>query len=95
MNKLLLAFLWIFTLAVAYWYGLTQKMESDRLSANRSEVTNLQKDTLKVESKEQGSLPKNEKTSVPINTLVEEKEVTTEQEVGIESKDSISDRLSS
>ena len=95
MNKLLLAFLWIFTLAFAYWYGLTQKMESDRLSANRSEVTNLQKDTLKVKSKEQGSLPKNEKTSVPINTLVEEKEVTTEQEVGIESQDSISDRLAS
>jgi hypothetical protein len=56
MNKLLLAFLWIFTLAVAYWYGLTQKMESDRLSVNRSEVTNLEKDTRKVESKEQGSL---------------------------------------
>ena len=95
MNKLLLAFLWIFTLAVAYWYGLTQKMESDRLSVNRSEVTNLQKDTLKVESKEQGSLPKNVKTSVPIDTLVEEKEVTTEQEVGTESQDSISDRLAS
>ena len=43
MNKLLLAFLWIFTLAVAYWYGLTQKMESDRLSVNRSEVTNLKR----------------------------------------------------
>tara|TARA_B110000008_G_scaffold275079_1_gene311947 strand:+ start:3048 stop:4370 length:1323 start_codon:yes stop_codon:yes gene_type:complete len=95
MNKLLLAFLWMFTLAVAYWYGLTQKMESDRLSVNRSEVTNPKKDSLKVESKEQGSLPKNEKTSVSINTLVEEEKVITEQEVGIESIDSIVDRLAS
>jgi len=95
MNKLLLAFLWMFTLAVAYWYGLTQKMESYRLSVNRSEVTNPKKDSLKVESKEQGSLPKNEKTSVSINTLVEEEKVITEQEVGIESIDSIVDRLAS
>ena len=95
MNKLLLAFLWMFTLAVAYWYGLTQKMESDRLSVNRSEVTNPKKDSLKVESKEQGSLPKNEKTSVSINTLVEEEKVIIEQEVGIESIDSIVDRLAS
>ena len=95
MNKLLLAFLWIFTLAVAYWYGLTQKIESDRLSVNRSEVTNRQKDSLKVGSKEQGSLPKNEKTSVPNNTLDEEKEVFIEQEVEIESQDSIADRLAS
>ena len=95
MNKFFLAFLWMFTLALSYWYGLTQKMESDRLFVNRSEKTNSEKDTLKVNSKELGSLPKKEKTSVPINTLVEEKEVTTEQEVGIESRDSIADRLAS
>ena len=95
MNKLLLAFLWIFTLAVAYWYGLTQKMESDRSSVNRSELTNPEKDTRKVDSKEQVRLPKNVKPSVPINTLVEEEKVITDQEVGIESQVSIADRLAS
>ncbi len=95
MNKLLLAFLWMFTLAVAYWYGLTQKMESDRLSVNRSEVTDLKKDTLKLDSTEQGSLPNTGKTSVPTNTFLEDKEAITEQEVEIKSIDSIADRLAS
>jgi hypothetical protein len=95
MNKLLLAFLWVFTLAIAYWYGLTQKMESDRLSVNRSEVTNLSKTTVKPITRVPGTLSKIGKSSVSSEDTVQVNNITPVQEVEIESRDSIVDRLAS
>ena len=95
MNKLLLAFLWLFTLAIAYWYGLTQKMESDRLSVNRSEVTNLSKTAVKPITRVPGTLSKIGKSSVSSEDTVQVNNITPNQEVEIESRDSIVDRLAS
>ena len=84
MNKLLLAFLWVFTLAIAYWYGMTQKMESDRLSVNRSEVTNLSKTTVKPDTPAPNTLSKIGKSSVYSEDTVQVNNITPVQEVEVE-----------
>ena len=35
MTKLLLAILWLFTVAIAYWYGLTDETEREVLGVRR------------------------------------------------------------
>jgi hypothetical protein len=95
MNKLLLAFLWMFTLAVAYWYGLTHKMESDRLSVNRSKVTDSNKAGTKMDTPVPSTFSKMGNASVSNESPVQGNNIISNQEVAVESRDSIADRLAS
>ena len=95
MNKLLVAFLWIFTLAISYWYGLTQKMESELLSVNRSDVTNSSQPLLKVDKPISSSLSKIGHSSVINESPVQESKIISDQEAEFESQVSIADRLRS
>ena len=95
MNKLLVAFLWIFTLAISYWYGLTQKMESELLSVNRSDVTNSSQPLLKVDTPISSSLSKIGHSSVINESPVQERKIISDQEAEFESQVSIVDRLRS
>ena len=95
MNKLLLVFVWLFTIAISYWYGLSQKMESDRLFANRSEVTDSSNSTIKPDTLVVGTLSKMGKASVSNEGPVQENNIVPNQEVETESRDSIADRLAS
>ena len=81
MNKLLLVFVWLFTIAISYWYGLSQKMESDRLFANRSEVTDSSNSTTKPDTLVVGTLSNMGKASVSNEGPVQESNIVPNQEV--------------
>ena len=94
MTKLLLAILWLFTVAIAYWYGLTDETESDVLADIGLEVVELSKSSLKVEkveSLEQANFTKVVKGS----DAIDEVKMIPVEEVDIKSRDSVVDQLSS
>ena len=70
-------------------------MESDRLFANRSEVTDSSNSTIKPDTLVVGTLSKMGKASVSNEGPVQENNIVPNQEVETESRDSIADRLAS
>ena len=70
-------------------------MESDRLSVNRSEVTNPNKTTTKPDTSVPGTFSKIGKASVSNEGPVQENNIVPDQEVETESRDSIAERLAS
>ena len=70
-------------------------MESDRLSVNRSEVTNPNKTTTKPDTSVPGTSSKIGKASVSNEGPVQENNIVPDQEVETESRDSIAERLAS
>jgi hypothetical protein len=41
MNRLLIIFIWLFTVAVSYWFGLTQKFESNERAVLSNHASKL------------------------------------------------------
>lgn len=95
MNKVLLAFLWLFTIAISYWYGLSQKLESNDLSVSRTKISAPSN----TNSKKFASLPKKISNKIldseTSNIQIREGEVDPLTDVVTAFRDSISDRLSS
>ena len=51
MNKaLVVIFLWLFTIAFSYWFGLRQNLESDEFSYIEKELSNVEKIKMRTKS---------------------------------------------
>ncbi|MBT3666208.1 MAG: hypothetical protein HN548_01920 [Opitutae bacterium] len=95
MNKILLAFLWLFTVAISYWYGLSQKLDSNSLKLSERKISS----PIQVTGGNKTALPKlKSKSSMDLesgNMQIREVELDSVSEFENESQDSVSDRLSS
>ena len=95
MNKVLLAFLWLFTVAISYWYGISQKLESNALSVSESKISAPSK----MSSKKFTSLPIKISNKIldseTSNIQIREGEANPLTDADTAFRGSVSDRLSS
>jgi hypothetical protein len=95
MNKLLLSFLWLFSVSISYWYGLSQKHESDGSSFSSSDSKVPKKTARKVIPNREDILSNGKMNSDLSKNQVQEYEIIPDEKVEWGARESVPDRLSS